>query len=64
MPDKVNEPVPPLVIPAPVLLMIPDNVTPPVVLTVNVLVAAPNASAAAKVKAPLLVPSPKVTFPV
>ena len=57
-------PVPALVIPAPVLLMIPDNVTPPVVLTVNVLFAAPNASAAAKVKAPLLVPSPKVTSPV
>ena len=46
------------------LLIIPDKVTPPVVVTVKVLSAVPNASAAAKVKAPLLVPSPKVTSPV
>ena len=46
------------------LLITPDNVTPPVVLTVKLLSAAPSASAAAKVKAPWLVLSPKVTFPV
>ena len=61
-PDKVNVPVPNFVIPFPVLLIIPDNITAPDVLTVKLRSVVPSASAAAKVKSPLLVPSPKITF--
>jgi len=64
-PDKVKVFNPDFVIPTPELpLIIPDKITPPVLLIVSVLLAAPNDSAAAKVKAPVLVPSPKVTSPV
>ena len=64
-PDNVKDPAPAFVIPAiDVSLIIPEKVTPPVVVIVNVRVAVPSPVAPANVKTPLLVPSPNVALPV
>ena len=64
-PDNIKVPAPDFVIPAAdVPLIIPEKVTPPVVVVIKPRVPVPRPVAPANVKAPLLVPSPSVALPV